>query len=510
MLFGQVELRVNAVVAFNDSLRELFVNPDPHDDGCIVLWDCSVSMQEFEASGLIKLILSMFKCISHLQGRINLPQASGKTALLDSINAVLQKYPATRRLYVLTDGFDTCSQTPRVVCGVHPETDELEYTAMAALPARKREWVDRAIAGGMTPEEAHTAYKAYHNECCARRNEMIAQHCKFLNISMAVIGVGSGVADALPAFLRTGTIPVGFVPYDATPSEVTAVVSTTVRRSRERVTAPEIVTPANAGPAAADEVAEVMEEAARTTTHAERRARPEKHVRDGPPFDADRQRAYVEWVVRHTVSEPVRGETASRFGDATPQIEKLVLDSLAYFADQLARRATLDNPIAGDLLCGRQHFTNGVVRCGLVAPPDDLSVSKHRLAGVFKKAIQRLSVDPQHLATLLAGLGEAFSAEIVADAVGALFRDCGERSSELSLSKEDGLPQLEEGQRFYRFRSTATYACVHYVLNHRAERCSLGREGAFATLPLVHVGNVSRLSQAGEPSRKRTAEAAQI
>ena len=509
MLFGQVELRVDAVFAFNDSLRELFVNPEPHQDGCIVLWDCSVSMQEFESSGLIKLILSMFKCISRLQGCINLPKASGKTALLDSINAVLQRYPETRRLYVLTDGEDTCSQTPRVVCGVRPETHELEYTAMAALPAGRREWTDRAIAGGMSPEDAQKAYKAYHSFACARRNDMIAQHCKYLNISMAVIGVGSGVADALPAFLRTGTIPVGFVPHDATPEDVTAVVSTTVRRSRERVFAPEIVTPANAGAAVADEVAEVVKEAARTTTHAERRARPEKHARDGPPFDVDRQRAYVEWVVRHTVSEPVRGETASRFGDATAQIEWLVLDSLGFFADQLARRATVDNPIAGDLLCGRQHFTAGVVRCGLVAPPDDLSVSKHRLAGVFKKAIQRLSVDPQHLVTQLAGLREAFSAEIAADTVGALFRDCGEHSSELSLGKEDGLPQLKEGKRFYRFRSTATYACVHYVLNHRTERCSLGRDAAYASLPLVHVGNVSRLSPAAEP-RKRTAEAAQI
>ena len=30
-------------------------------------------------------------------------------------------------------------------------------------------------------------------------------------------------------------------------------------------------------------------------------------------------------------------------------------------------------PSAASAGCGRQYFTNGVVRCGLVAPPDDLS-----------------------------------------------------------------------------------------------------------------------------------------
>lgn len=503
-MFGDVRLHVNRVYAFNHEIVPLYENPECREDGCTVLWDCSGSMLDHETSGLIKLVLSMFKCIGRLQGCVNLPAASGRTALLDCIDRVLLEHPETRRLFVLTDGNDTCSTTQSVIGGVDSDSGRPLFVDMPALPASRKEWKG-------TSEE----YRAYRRERHARRSDMIAQHCKFLNISMAVVGIGTGVADTLPAFLRTGTIPVGFVPKGASPGDVTAVMATTVRRTRERVASePTLITPANAGAASAEEVAAVVREAARTTTHAERRARPEKYVRDGPPFDPEKQRAYVEWVVRRTVAEPVRGEIAPRFGDMTPRVEELALVALSFFAHKIVIRGTVDAPVSGDILAGRQYFRDGGVVCsGLVAPFVDLPVSRHRLAGVFKKLLQRLSVDPEYLATQLRGLGDAFGDQIATNTVGALFKDCGEDCTTFALTAESGLPQLEDETRYYKFRSTSTYPCVHYVLNHRAEACTLGREESYPSLPIVHAGNVSRhafLQAEAETTRKRTAEDANI
>lgn len=457
--FGDVHLNVFGVYAFNGHMTCLYENPAAGDnDRTVVLLDASGSMSNKQNE--MKLLVSALKCMSDTQGKFNLPTPKGQTGLVDAVDEVI-KLPNVQRIMVVSDGDDNASKNQIIEC----ITDDVPK--MADLPS-------------LIPNFAGEDTKA-------TRRDAVAKHMNYLGIELFVVGVGREVKHFINACASsTLKINTAVVDFNATAEEVGSIMSTVVRRAKSRSTDRAVVTAANADALSAPEVDKVKTES-HLTTSASERSRNVRSVNDGPPFDSEKQMAYIRYIVEHQCTK----------GDVCLPAESVEAIVFWFRSFVLSQGGA---PVAIDLVKGRLYpidkygHRNGAV---FDLPVDDVKASVW--SNTLGRVIELLAREPCWITAKVDGLGDAFAAEIAANRVGPVFCDVGTPASFCAVTK-DHLGQLGAtdvvGERclYYKFKEN-TYD--HVIVNHRMAGIGDFVPLAAKSLRVVHRGNSGAKSYGG-------------
>lgn len=435
MAFSDVSFTLHSVWSFNHTFERLFHNPQGGD--VIVLLDSSGSMQKCQKE--MKLVVSALKCMTNTMGVWHLPPASGATALVDTVNALMKKtgeggMGRVDRIIVVTDGEDTASAATQVIGDF--------------LTDGKPGWVQ--LPPWRYEESASRVDVAAQRE---RRREAIALHLDKIGVEAAIIGVGEEVKHFISACAKEGSgLKTAHIEIGASPDDVGAIVSTV---SAPRRSCPKTVTAANATSINKGDAAALRAEAWRTASHGERRSMPHL-VKDGPAFTNETQARYVMYVLRKETAK------AGEAGGINNVLFDAVLCIVRWFFALAQSKGTA---VAGDLICGRLYPKDRYDRRnGAVFEPPTPDIKPSQWTNLIGRCLELLSRDPDKIVHRVDGLGEQFAEEIRQDKVGALFVESGMPHTHMALTSED-LPQLDGRVLYYKFKAD-TY--LHFEVNPRA------------------------------------------
>jgi len=488
-VFGVVR-KLRSVYSFNDTATLEYDEPNQEGDKqAVIAWDASGSMHHYQQE--CKMVASALKCMTGTKDAFNIPDPSGQTALLDTINMVAAlKLEGVSDIIVVTDGEDTCSTTTQVITGFEADG---ETPIMGAFPSGRE-----------------------------ARYEAIAEHCKHMGVRPFFIGIGNEVKHFIDTLSKrsNGRIVTAHIPAKLTTADVGAVVATTLAREpRHTVNAANAaplteeqvqeisatVVVANAPRLSSDKVQDIEEQVARTHTQAER-ARNPALLKDGPSYDPAAQADYVSYILRKEAEHLY--ESIEEKGDADEAEVRTVLvnglrSALGWFCAQLDKRGV---EVAGALI-GGQTFPPpkpGLNHKGAVFGAPVKGLKNSRFVSSIKKLLELFSRNPEAINAntrtpgkeRVPGLDEAFADAIANNTVGPLFRETGSPASHLRLDASDLPVQLTGRAIFYKFVETKG---PHYVRWHR------GKEYAFvikpddnlASLPVAHLGNSSEKGYGG-------------
>ncbi len=479
-MFGSMERRLKAVWSFNNKMECIYEDTAlVGNDLLLVLWDQSASMDDKQRE--CKMIASALKCITGTQGKFSIPESKGGTALIDAVETTIaRKIPGVADILIVTDGDDTSSKVKKLVAGFCGSSGE---PILVDFPER-----------GKTVDTKNT------------RSEAVAEHLSNIGVRTFVVGVGE-VKDFIATLAKKGDgrIITAHIPASRNPGErltvaqVGAVIATTLQRQPRgtvnaanatplaaeevQAIATETVVAENATPLSNDQVREITEQVALTSTPTERAHNPAL-LKDGPAFDAERQEAYVSYIL----------QSESGKVDCGPA---LLRSAVGWFRD-LVRK--LDVPVAGDLIGGRLWLEEGKSSKGAVFdPPAGVRGKGHAWAAALGRCIALLARNPEAINAHRArvpGLDEAFAEEIRAGSVGPLFCESGQPASFLALTAEHLPVQLSHAVLYYKFKAD-TY--THYVSHHRADAYELvpQPDPRLADLRVVVTGNSGPRSYGG-------------
>lgn len=489
MLFTESTLNIHTVYAFSTRMTCLFENPTPPaKDGVVVLIDASRSMEEFQ--DIMRMVVSVLKCMSKTQGMWNLPEPRGGTALVDSVDSIMAdkklgvgRLQNVTKIIVVTDGDDTRSKAQKLVKSFLAN-GEPEMIETPQRPFDFKTWLVLP-GGGVEGEGTVEEYKDYAGLQWAKRRDAIATHLDKIGVEAAVIGVGTEVKHFIASCGKAGKgLRTGYIEPD-TSSETIGAIVTTVGERLKRPRSENVgvtVTASNATPLSEHETIAIGVEARRTSTHSDRRINT-RLIKGGSNFDKETETRYVQFIVASVANAP-------------PKIDEDVLMTIVVWFRDVA----LSKPsVAVDLICGRLYpkDKHGRRNGAVFEPPND-KLTASQWTSALKKLIELLSRDPERITDRVPGLADAFRDEIADNAVGPLFFENDERNSYMALTFKD-LPQITGRALYYKFTTTEKYTSVHVSVNHRASALEWGGMTlpSLAALQVVWRGNSGWKSYGG-------------
>jgi len=447
---------LHSVWYFNcpNKLECMYQNPTPpKKDGIVALWDASASMDDKVDES--RVAASALKCMFNVQQSFNLPQPSGTTALVDAVDAIINKKLAgVESIFLVTDGEDTSSNTMNLIADIVDE--EPKFVRLDSFG------------------------------CTKQKADAVATHMNHKGINMFVVGIGNEVKHFIKALSNCERMSTAFLTKGASAEEVAAVVNEVSKRRPNGTKSKTIVAKPSPGqeleenteaatPLSPSEMEPIVAEAAKTTTYTERKNNPAL-LQDGPPFDKDLQDDYVRFIV----------------GSAASKIECKPDDLLAvvYWFRNLLNNNN-GAPISGSLVGGQQwgikpgetFNPKGAVFC----PPAEVT-KPYSWSSAIGRTIELLARDPDKVKDRCPGLFDKFEDAILQNKVGPIFREAGTHETTLLLSKEHLPVQLANHDLYYKFHnSDKGFQHKHYYLHHRASAYPF-----FATPTVMHLNVVKR------------------
>ena len=315
----------------------------------------------------------------------------------------------------------------------------------------------------------------------------VADHIAASGAELIVLGVGSEVKDFINACTKTHRyITTALLDRTATDAEVAAVVSTSVRVSRERhARARErkeearpshnegAITAATAQAVEPEELQTMAAETKRTTTAKERAEHAKKDARkvhEGPPFVSVEQHRYMNHLA--TVCAKWHGVDA----DALRGV-------LRWFVQYVHAHPDAAVPIAlvgGRLFPYPKNDEAHARRPGAIFNTPNEDTKDTSWTGAISKLLQALTHNPEDLGlhfqvfrNMEPELGDALEKAIEENRVGALFIEQESQESFRAITHTDGLPQLVHRVLYYKHaqqRSSGFYP--HVRLNPRAAQAA--------------------------------------
>ena len=466
-----------AVYAFNNKHEILFKKNPTVEGGTIFLCDSSHSMQDHQS--LMKNIASAIKCITNTQGKWNLPQPRGGTAIIDVVNELMQKkndgHLPVGQIIIATDGEDT-SKTKRYIKAI-AENDTVVWADMPEFP-NFSDWQSN---------DRGEQWKAYYDTQMAKRREAVATHLKAIGVDTCIIGVGTEVKEFISVCSKDGIgLNTAYIEPNATVQHVGAIVQTIMRRPRGQTN--RTVTASNANAITNSEVEAINTEADCTTSHLQRRD-DVRLVKDGAPFNEEGQMRYIRFIVmevaRTIATDAIEPETLCEY----------MIGVIKWFHDLVKQ---LKTPVAGYLISGR-IFTNKerTVFKGAVFKSPYASITESKWAGALGRCLTCLSRDVERIANneIKQGLNVTFCHEIAANTVGPIFVETGTPHTYLALTHKE-LPQIAGRALYYKFKE-ATYK--HLACAHRGANLEWNTEYVAAQdLAVVWSGNSGKNAYGGE------------
>lgn len=512
-MFGELTIQIHSVWAFNSNTWCLYRNPTPPaENGVVVIVDASTSMKNKQNE--VKLTLSVVKCMSRTQGMWNAPDPGSTTSLVDAVDELVgMKLEGVNKMIIISDGDDTTSLREKLIKAIS-EDGSAELVDMPVFPTRFNRWVDQKLSNtsvdgfdghdiGARDALTHE-YNEYHAKLIAERREAVVNHIDKLGVQLFVVGVGKEVKHFIEECAKEGLgIRAALIDSDATAEQVGAIVATTVNPRRARSAT--VVTAANATPLSPEDAQMVQREASRTTTARDRKT-DQCLLRDGPPFEQEAQRKYVNFIINSTIQKA----HAKVLQKGSPEfdvviVQRAVTDALDWFHN-LAKGG---KPVAIDLIGGRLYPKDKHGRrSGAVFEPPDHNLKASQWASILSTCIELLTREPVWIYDRVPGLKEAFHQQIVVDnAVGPLFAEDAMTTSflavtpnMLSLLRTDALGEPVSPRVLYYKFNAEKHDYPHVVKNHRGDNITLslfGESNYSVGLKVVWRGNSSAANYGG-------------
>ena len=452
MAFGDVKLDLAWVYAFNTKLECLWRNEEFNEEPnrfngqkLGVLIDASGSMNDHQPE--VKLILSALKCMTNTIGQFNAPKPNNQTALVDAVNLLIadRLMEGVEKLIILTDGLDNASKTKRLIVSLNEDGEH--------------------VYGDMP-----------NTHDMETRTRAVATHLDAQNIEVHLVGLGSQVKDFFSVAIAPGRgLHTAHIEKGATAETVGAIVSTVVRRTRrdrKNTTPDQTIVAESAVAIGAAEAAAIATEAVRTTTAAERRSNPNLLI-DGPPFDEDLQKKYIEHIIN---SETHKSYTpaATESSDA-PSLADYVRDLLDVFRE-IVHVSGSASPVASAILGGQTWPSgkklpsgepDGTRKGALFEIPDGFPQLKpSQWTRMLGRLIELLSRNPDAIVERVeVPFTEELKDAIRDNKVGPIFRPAGRPASHMAISRDIvDHPDLASRTMYFKFKAD-TYD--HYTLHHR-------------------------------------------
>lgn len=463
MASQEVRVELHSVVGFSDGrqTKKIYENSNPPTkDGMVVLIDASGSMRDFQ--GEMKLCASALKCITSTQGRWNLPEPSGCTALVDAVDAIVaMNLDGVTKIVVLTDGEDTSSKVTRLIKAFDVNGTP-EFQDMPPRPHKWQAWLDSVkkmpynkyyALSDLDKAALMQQYTDYTKASHDRRNEAVALHLSHIGVEIHITGIGKEVKDFVATCAKAGpNIYTAHVEKGASAESIGAIVATSVRRSRGG--SRDTVTATNATQLSAQQTKAIEAEARRTSTHSERRIN-QRLLRDGPSYDPSAEERYVRFIV---------DKEATKTG--LDRFKAEILNIVLWF-----RKNCLDDdhPIAAGAIVGGRFWPKDPKtgrRSGSVFEPPNDAMKPSLWCNTIGRILELLSRDPQWIYERVEGLGEAFREEIGNGIVGPLFHDEGQAEASYIAIYKKHLSGLKGRALYYKFKAD-TY--THFRRCDRAE-----------------------------------------
>lgn len=525
-VFGVQTIDLAAVYVFDTEYSCVYKNPE--DKGkTVILIDKSASMDDLQ--DVMRLTVSAIKCMApESRGLWNVPTPGNATALVDAFDAIVEKHVRESKLstderlrvMVVTDGYDNSSKRNELSYEEERDGDHaLLKRAFPPLPSKThrqlfaKEWEGELAGGNAGWEDAWAAKSA---AMVAARCSAVAAHVAASGAELIVLGVGSEVKDFINACNKTPRyITTALLDPTASDADVAAVVSTSVRASRERhaharehkrTAQPNddeaAITAATAVAVAPEELRAMATETKRTTTHKERAEHAKKEARnvhEGPSFVSVEQHLWINHLA----------EVCAKWHGVDADALRGVVH---WFVKYLHAHPEAAVPIAlvgGRLFPYPKNDEAHAKRPGAIFNTPNGDTKDTSWTGAISKLLQALTHNPEDLGlhfqvfrNMEPELGDALNKAIAENRVGALFIEQESQESFRAISKDDGLPQLGARVLYYKHakqRSSGFYP--HVCLNPRATQAARCYDcgTAPAELRVVYKGNSSWHTYGGPP-----------
>ena len=236
MSFGSVEINMHSVVSFSTTIVQRWINPEYDADkgnGTIVFWDCSGSMTNKEKE--LKLIASALKCVSNTQGKWNVVEPGGLTALVDAADVVdRENTTGVSKCIIVSDGIDNASKAEFLIDKLEDDGSRVfskfEKTFTPFYDWKTDKFNDSST---VTLDEISTQFRNEQNAFYATKCEKVAMHLSNMKMELVVVAVGSEVKDFVKALTKSGQrANVAHISSGATANDVIRQIVSVVKKPR--------------------------------------------------------------------------------------------------------------------------------------------------------------------------------------------------------------------------------------------------------------------------------------
>ena len=441
MSFGSVEINMHSVVSFSTTVVQRWINPEYDADkgnGTIVFWDCSGSMTNKEKE--LKLIASALKCVSNTQGKWNVVEARGLTALVDAADVVdRENTPGVSKCIIVSDGIDNASKAEFLIDKLEDDGSRV-FSKFEKTFTPFHDWKTAKFTDGstVTLDEIFTQFRDEQNAFYATKCEKVAMHLSNMKIDLVVVAVGSEVKDFVKALTKPGQrANVAHISSDATADDVIRQIVSVVkktRRSPKNTVESAVVT---ADVAANDtSVATLLTNVHVASVETEADVTSVGHIKLADEYDHTKLLNYIDAIV-----EP----ECVKYGHETKHVRQAIVTFLKILH--------LKRDVAGPIL----HSKFG----GFFQDPVYLATNKKSKFSTLLNSCWSLLSMPTEDSTILSN----FADDIASGLVGNLLVRTGQKDSITSFKQSEFVAmQIENSSDIYmKFVKTPHYGLLDQV-----------------------------------------------